>query len=1450
MITSRRGWPARWARVGVVSVAVTTLSVPLLAVPAAALQAPVSFTSVGLSTWQTNGVAWTVAAAQGKVFVGGTFTAIRPPGAAVGVGEVAAMNLAVLDAGTGQPDASCVPSFTLPSNPGLATVRSLEVSPDGRTLYVGGFFSTVDGVPAQHLAALDIASCRLVTAFKPLPNGFVHAIEATSSVVYYGGGFTLARGGVRARAAATSAVGTASPGALLAWAPTFDKDVLALVAKPDGSALVAGGRFDVVNGSGSRALVVLDPADGSTLHPFPGFVPDNSVVKDLAVDDTGFYTANEGTGSFDGRIAVDWAGYGQRWRDSCLGATQAVVVYRELLYSGSHAHDCSMMGWFPDGPRQHLLAQSVTDASLQPWFPNTDDGIGEKIGPRHLTVASSASGDYLYAVGEFTTVNGVAQQGITRFGQGPDTAGPTAPTISVSSPLPGQARVSWRQSLDTDDSTLTYQVYRAGSSTPIHTVTGTSWLWERRQLSFVDTGLTAGTTVGYRVTASDGTNTSSSPTRNVTVTSVASGYAERVKADGASFLWRYDEVGDVFVSDATAHNNNGTLRGAATWGHDAPLTDDPSKAVTLSGANTTIYTATRSAPPTTFSTETWFKTTTTVGGKLIGFGDGQTTQSRQHDRHLYMADDGTVVFGVYPGRVVTLRTPRPYNDGLWHHVVATQGTDGMALYLDGTRVASNTTTTAEDYTGYWRVGGDTVAAGWPSRPTSPSFTGSLDETAVYPTALSPSTVSDHYRRATGTSAPTGPRDFYGRTVVGDAPSLYWRFGEPSGTAAADSSGHGVGGRYGAGVVLGGASMVSGTTDSALSLPGDSSGSIATLQSAPAPATFSLETWFRTTTRKGGKIIGYGSSSSGNSATYDRHVYMQDNGRVTFGVRTTDGTRVTISSSSAYNDDRAHHLVAVRGAGGMSLYVDGLQVAANAVTAQPQSYNGFWRVGGDRLRSWANSPSNSWFQGALDEFAVYPVVLSPSIIAAHHNAGSSLGPDVAPPTAPSSVTAALTDTGPVLRWAASLDNAGVTGYEVHRSPSDGFTPSGGTLVGTTERTAFTDAAAPTGVQYYRAVAVDAAGNRSKPSEQVSLVVLDTVAPSAPTGASATVDASLVTLTWAPSSDNVGVADYVVHRSSTAGFSPSHANRVAVATDTSVGDGPLSPGRWFYRIVARDTAGNASPASDEVFADIADTAPPTAPADVVATTSGQVVTVRWSPASDDGIVADYLVHGSLEAGFTPTASSLHGTAPGTSFSDGPLAPGRWYYRVIARDASGNVGPASPEAFVDVAAPPPTVLSVTPVADTYANQGAPSTNFGTSASLLSRGTSGGVSYLRFALPAAPAGKQLVSAVLRIRTTTEATAGSVDSHTVRLADDQWSESSLTWNNRPALNGEPLATLTGTTAVSTVYDTSVNTDRLAALLATQTTLGITSTGTDSLLFWSSNHANTSYRPQLLLSFQ
>ncbi|HLT61747.1 MAG TPA: LamG-like jellyroll fold domain-containing protein, partial [Microlunatus sp.] len=146
---------------------------------------------------------------------------------------------------------------------------------------------------------------------------------------------------------------------------------------------------------------------------------------------------------------------------------------------------------------------------------------------------------------------------------------------------------------------------------------------------------------------------------------------------------------------------------------------------------------------------------------------------------------------------------------------------------------------------------------------------------------------------------------------------------------------------------------------------------ASATAAPAPATFAIEGWFMTSSNSGGKIIGYGNSQTGTSSTFDRHLYIDSGGRVTFGV----GSQQTVRSTKAYNDGQWHYVVGQLSSAGLQLYVDGVRVAADAAVTSASSYTGYWRIGGDNLSGWPNRPANNFLNGRIDEVAIYPKALT-------------------------------------------------------------------------------------------------------------------------------------------------------------------------------------------------------------------------------------------------------------------------------------------------------------------------------------------------------------------------------------------------------------------------------------------------------------------------------------------
>ncbi|MFF5444918.1 DNRLRE domain-containing protein [Streptomyces sp. NPDC012888] len=776
----------------VLSLAGGGVGVGLVLMPqASAITQPVAFTADALPTWQTNGIVFAMAEAEGTVFAGGTFSAVLPPTGSKAGSEQEAVNFVALDAATGAPT-SCKLSFTV--GDGSATVRALAVSKDKKTLYAGGYFGAVNDTPVSSLAAIDIATCTPKADFHPSFPATVRALAVTEDTVYAGGDFGTVEDQTRERFAAVDA----TSGALKPFKANADEPGRAIEVTPDGKHVLLGGDFFTVNGSNSHALAVIDAASGAVKKTYNN-IPSNSVVKDISTDETGFYTGNEGSGGgvFDGRIGLNLSDFSEKWRDRCLGATQFVLPYDGVIYSSSHAHDCSTEREFPDGKRHFLLAQPANHTGAAPapvdgfvrgpgklgWHPTANDGLGEGIGPRVMAVAEKNGVKYMWVGGEFTLINGVEQQSLTRFASTGDVGAPTTPVVSAASVKPGEVQVRWRTSYDADDSKLTYRIYRNGSATPIASVAASSLEWERPQASWNDTTVQAGQSYSYRVTATDaaGNTSALSATASVTVPTAVQSYPNQVRADGAELYWRYDDSVSPYVADSSENGNRSGVQVNAPALKQTPgAVTGSSTAMGFNGTSQKLHSDRRQeGVGSAFTLETWFKTGTSRGGKLIGFGNNTTRNSGSYDKHVYMTNSGRLAFGVYNGSARTITTGLfdTYNDNKWHHVVATSGPAGMALYVDGQLKGTAPVTNSTVTWGYWHVGGDQLS-GWPNRPTSNFFAGQLDETAVYPSALSSAQIKNHYDLA---KAPTDTV-----TEVSATEDTYINQGAP-GTAYGSSS---------------------------------------------------------------------------------------------------------------------------------------------------------------------------------------------------------------------------------------------------------------------------------------------------------------------------------------------------------------------------------------------------------------------------------------------------------------------------------------------------------------------------------------------------------------------------------------------------------------------------------------------------------------------------------------
>ncbi|MCU1574745.1 MAG: hypothetical protein JWO93_2827, partial [Micrococcaceae bacterium] len=742
---------------------------------------PQTVSADALPTVQIDGVVWQQIVVGNTVYVAGSFTTARPAGSAPGVNTVPRNNILAYDIRTGVLINSFAPNLN-------GQALSLAASPDGSRIYVGGSFTSVNGATVWRIAALDATTGNLLTNFVPKMDASVRAITVTNDTVYVGGLFTGVGGVARSRLAAFSP----TDGSLKPWAPVANiGQVNALALSPDGTKMVIGGSFTTLNGSNrpGYGLGAVDATTGANL-PFPI----NDIVRNgdtggsitsLTSNGTNVYGSGYTfgrTSTLEGMFSVRWSDFSEEWIEDCHGDTYSAFAAGDVIYAAGHSHYCGNVGGFPqeapwDYHRAVAFSRNATGVltdeahgytnfagnpapTLLNWFPYILDGT--YTGQNQGAWSVSGNTQYLTYGGEFPTVNGAAQQGLVRFAAksiAPNKRGPKLTgslfNPTVNSTATGTVRLRWQANWDEDNRNLTYQVLR--DTKAVYTTSLQSTFWDRPAMTFVDTGLVPGRSYGYRISAMDPSgNVVKSDTVTITAAStdyMPSTYEKTVIADAPANFWRLGEAAPKTGFDSKGPDDV-TASTGVSFGVPGAISGDASTAVHLGGTTAGIISdPTRAKRPNTFSSEAWFRSTSTTGGAIISFGNALNTLSDDVDRVVYMTNDGRINFGVAPlGVKKTVGTTTVYNDGQWHHVVASLGSGGMALYLDGAKVAGRTdVTTGQSVDSYWRVGGDNLN-GWSSRPTSRYFLGDVDEVALYTTALPADAVNRHFTVGTSGTA--------------------------------------------------------------------------------------------------------------------------------------------------------------------------------------------------------------------------------------------------------------------------------------------------------------------------------------------------------------------------------------------------------------------------------------------------------------------------------------------------------------------------------------------------------------------------------------------------------------------------------------------------------------------------------------------------------------------------
>lgn len=388
--------------------------------------------------WEPPPEVMTLMVRDGSVFIGGMWDSLG--------GQ--------LRSGLGSVDASTGAVMSWDPRPAggfpYSYVRALAAR--GDTIYVAGYFATLQGVPRISLAGVD-ATTAMPTAWDPRPNdevnalvvddeyiyaaGYYHTLgpwqvrynlaafdlttgqptdwnpdpdglivyclEVKDEIVYAGGDFGYVGGQARSGIAALDAV----RGSATVWNPSANGAVGAMVLR--GDTIYAGGGFTRIGGQPRRHLAALDATTGIATNWDPNAGNGADIEAMILQGDTIFVGGafvTMGPELRTGLAAVDAiTGAVLPWRADASGWVEG------LTFSGGKLYVAGVFDTIAGEPRTSLAAIDPTTGAVAAWNPSPVRAPNASYGPPRM-YAIAAWDDKIFVGGEFSRVGGSPRVGL------------------------------------------------------------------------------------------------------------------------------------------------------------------------------------------------------------------------------------------------------------------------------------------------------------------------------------------------------------------------------------------------------------------------------------------------------------------------------------------------------------------------------------------------------------------------------------------------------------------------------------------------------------------------------------------------------------------------------------------------------------------------------------------------------------------------------------------------------------------------------------------------------------------------------------------------------------------------------------------------------------------------------------------------------------------------------
>ena len=230
--------------------------------------------------------------------------------------------------------------------------------------------------------------------------------------------------------------------------------------------------------------------------------------------------------------------------------------------------------------------------------------------------------------------------------------------------------------------------------------------------------------------------------------STSGAYARSVISDQPSVYYRMDEASGQLLQDSSGNNYPALLTGSFSRSQASPLLNDSDPSTSLTGGFGNIFTSSAVDSTTGWTLEAWVNTTNAANQQ--GIIEKYAWDCCQGNYALRLQNAVVTAYTVQGQSASGVGGTTAIQSNAWYYVVATYDRSSSALkvYVNGRLEGSSSVSVAPaSSTVPVRIGarGDGAL----------TFSGLMDEVAIYPRALSTTRIQAHYQAAGYQILPTG-----------------------------------------------------------------------------------------------------------------------------------------------------------------------------------------------------------------------------------------------------------------------------------------------------------------------------------------------------------------------------------------------------------------------------------------------------------------------------------------------------------------------------------------------------------------------------------------------------------------------------------------------------------------------------------------------------------------------